>query len=270
MAQDLPPEALLEPSNQRKNTRFIFDHNFDPRRPLVLLWREGSEIKSAWTGPLAIPVDEAVGQEEDSFLLSRSIVWPTDKFGWPSVFTGFLPNQAYFCRTVAPNPLEVDFANGMRLVGYNIDVDRSSPGDAGDLLRLTLYWQDKLSTEPAYSLPEEEMRQDDFGVAVQLMSDNQIWETQNSPLVSHFIRNREYVGGQVVEDVREFSMPPKTTSGNAYFAVGLYELTPGQPSDASKVIPILAEDVGDAAHDKFVVLPLSVSEPIPYLSILSN
>lgn len=240
------PDTLSDPSERSRSTRFIFDRSFDSDRPLVLLWREGDHIASVWPGPLVVETDESVRQEEDSLLFSRPLVWPTDEFGWPGVFTGLLPAQAYFCPSAAPLPLWADFANGMQLLGYDIDVDRGALGDSPDLLRLTLYWQKRQTASTAIALPEEQTRLDDFGVAVDLISDQLVTQTQDGPLPVDWIRNREYAGGQVVEDVRVFSIPPESASDKALFRVGMYQLSPGQPSDQDNATIPLVDGEGRA------------------------
>jgi 4-amino-4-deoxy-L-arabinose transferase-like glycosyltransferase len=239
---DTLPDHPLPSLETQAQTRFIFDENFDPRRPLAMVWRDGAQIRGAWTAPLVVPVDEAIQQEDDSYVLAKSLVWPNHQLGWPVVFTGILPDQAQFCSHMAPNPMAVDFANGMRLQGYAVDVDRTPVGSTADQLRLALYWQPHLAQESAYALPEEQTTLHNVGVAVHLVSNGRVLQMQDGPIITDVIRDRSYVGGRVIEDVRTFWLPSVASLDDTYFQVWLFDVDSGQPlADAEPVVIPLGE-----------------------------
>ncbi len=262
VSMEAPPDHVLSSSEPRTQIRFIFDRNFDPRRPLVLLWRDGAQAKGAWTGPLVVPVDESITQEEDSYVLSNPVVWPNHQLGWPAVFTGFLPDQAQFCSQVAPNPLLVDFTNGLRLEGYDIDVVDSPDGSTADWLRLVLYWQEQLATDGAYALPEERTTLHKVGVSVHLLSNDSVLEKQDGPIVADYIGDRSYVGGRVIEDVRTFRLPLTASLDDAYFQIKLFELDTGKPlADAESIVIPLGEREQSQLPDAQTCLKLAARWP---------
>jgi hypothetical protein len=262
VSMEPPPDRLLSSSEPRSQIRFIFDKNFDPRRPLVLLWQDGAQAKGAWTGPLVVPVDESTQQEEDSYVQSNSVVWPTHQLGWPAVFTGFLPDQAQFCSQAAPNPLLVDFTNGLRLEGYDLDVVDSPDGSTADGLRLVLYWQEQLATDGAYALPEERTKLHEVGVSVHLLSNDSIIEKQDGPIITDTIGDRSYVGGRVVEDVRTFGLPSTASLDDAFFQIKLFELDTGKPlADAESIIIPLEERGHTQLPDAQACLKLAAQWP---------
>lgn len=262
ISMDSSADTLLPSSEPETQTRFIFDDNFDPRRPLALLWRDGDQVKAAWTAPLVVPAHEAIRQEEDNYLFPRSIVWPNHQPGWPIVFTGLLPDDMQFCPQIAPQPLPVDFANGMRLVGYDIDLASSPVGGMVDLVYLTLYWQQQLVTDDRYGLPEEQATLHDFSVSVHLMQNENILQIQDGPILTEFIRDRSYVGGRVVKDVRTFISPALEPAGDKYFQIGLFELDAGQPLATSRIIPVIDEGTRSAANPEAAIEdPVDTSMP---------
>jgi 4-amino-4-deoxy-L-arabinose transferase-like glycosyltransferase len=255
---------LLSSSETQAPTRFLFDENFDPRRPLAMLWRDGALVKAAWTAPLVVPVDETIRQEEDSYVLAKPIMWPNHQLGWPVVFTGILPDQAQFCSHVAPNPMPIDFTHGLSLQGYAIDVDRTPVGSTADQLRLTLYWQPQLTTSGAYALPEEQTTLHDVGIAVHLMSNGSVLQMQDGPIVTDSIRDRSYVGGRVIEDARTFWLPSVASLDDAYFQIWLFDVDSGQPlADAGPIAIPLGEREHAQLPDVQTCLELAEQWPFP-------
>jgi ABC-type polar amino acid transport system ATPase subunit len=70
-----------------------------------------------------------------------AIRWPGSQERWPRLLTGPLPADVHLRPQVSPDPLDVTFANGVRLVGYRVWPDSVTPSTVQGRVWLSLFWQ---------------------------------------------------------------------------------------------------------------------------------
>jgi len=120
-----------------------------------------------------------------------------------------------------PNPLDVNFGNQIRLLGYHLDQRVARPGDT---IHLTLYWEARTSLETNYSV---------FAHIAGV--ENQVWGSDDGWPVDGNAPTSSWAPGKVVEDTRELTVG-LTTPANFYnIEVGLYD------PDVER-LPIIAPD----------------------------
>jgi hypothetical protein len=207
----------------------------DARASLVLVSREDGQLASAWLQPLE-------AQDRQAATLARLLQWPTHQPGWPQVTEVMLPADTSLYRRQIRYPLSISFANGLRLLGYDVEPDVLEPGQ--DYARLTLFWKaDRL--DQAHQAKEI----GEFDLFVHLNAGGAVVQTNNAPLtyVPPMSSSQEDVPAS--EEVRVFTPPLETPLGRAYFEVGLYFYRPGVAQGAFDRIPILDEQ-GQAVADR--------------------
>jgi hypothetical protein len=251
-----------------ENLRFLFDRNFTPVRSSVLLWREADQVKSVWMPSLAIPIDESISQPTDSYLYPQPILWPSHQLGWPVVLTGRLPSDARFCFDEIHYPLDVTFANGLHLAGYDLTPVSSAPGDSSTRFTLTLFWQvrDANGSSVEQIVPEEEWRQGDYTIVAQLVNSQGVAQVSRSSLNTTYVPNREYVDSRIIKDVHVFSLPPDMASGRGRFEVGLHGQDGDQEGGEAGWVPVLGEQ-GQPIAEQAVLGSVFIGGEVPQASL---
>lgn len=209
------------------------EESFDPRDSLMLLSRGATGLTSVWLQPLAS--DDYQAAEVGAILR-----WPTHQPGWPQVTEAMLPAESSLQRRQIRYPLEATFANGLRLVGYDIEPDVLPPGQ--DQARLTLFWQEEEASQVG-------AWRSDFDVFAHLNAGGAVSATANGQLRSQALTERLHAGQPLIEDVRLLAAPADTPAGKAYFEVGLYRYQPGGDQVANERIPIV-DPAGQAVADQ--------------------
>jgi hypothetical protein len=113
----------------------------------------------------------------------------------------------------APNPehdLDVQFANGVRLLGYDVEPDQATPGQP---VTITWYWHAaedlddgwQMFTHVADGEGENRLNQDGVGVVREIYQPER-WEA-----------------GQYIRDVQEVTLPADWNSDRAVFYLGLWK-----------------------------------------------
>jgi len=220
------------------------EEGFDPRGSLMLLSRGATGLASIWLQPLA-PDDYQAAE------VSETLRWPTHQPGWPQVTQAMLPAGASFQRRQIRYPLDVAFANGLRLVGYDVEPDVVQPGQGQ--VRLTLFWQEEMVGQVG-------ARRSDFDVFAHLNAGGAVVATANGQLRDQALAERLHAGQPMIEDVRLLAAPPDTPAGKAYFEVGLYRYQPGGDQAANQRIPIV-DPAGQAVADQINLGAIWLGEP---------
>jgi len=128
------------------------------------------------------------------------------------------------------HPLSVKLANGVSLLGYDLDGTMHSPGSS---LRVTLYWQAN------QALPE------DYSVLVHLvgLQGEMLSQGDSQPLSGRYPTSRWQVG-MVIPDAHEVVIPEDAATGEYELKVGMY-----LPSTMERV-----EVIGQSGGDQTVLL----------------
>ena len=148
-------------------------------------------------------------------------------------------------------PLSLDFANGMRLVGYDVqsaDAGRRVRAGHPDALLVAVGW---VNQEAAASSE----------VFAHLVAGGAVRATENGPLTDNYRLMWPALRGLLV-DTRIFSAPADTPPGKAYFEVGQYARKLWEPYTAARRIP-LVDGEGNAAGDQVIVAPIMLDAGAP-------
>jgi hypothetical protein len=215
--------------------RMLQEDHFDPRRSLILLRREDGQPVRTWLQPL---------QPEDLQAAAPMGVlqWPAHQPGWPQLTQVMLPADTTLETRRIRYPLDVTFANGLHLVGYDVEPDELEPGR--DNVRIALFWRIKPAEDGQQAVAIR-----DFDVFVNLNAGGAIVQTNNAPLTYVPPVSSSQEEAPASEEVRVFTPPLETPLGRAHFEVGLYLYRPGGAQDTFDRISILDEQ-GQAVADR--------------------
>jgi hypothetical protein len=117
-------------------------------------------------------------------------------------------------------PREIEFENGIRLLGYEIEGDMLSPGDELDLI---LYWQTPQPVTRNYKVFAHVL-----GETYHAESENFIWTQQDNEPVNNKRPTTTWRDGEVIVDPYEMTLPANTPAGTYVLEIGLYETIGGQ------------------------------------------
>jgi hypothetical protein len=229
-------EAMVSPTGPREPLPVILEEDWASASSMFLLWRAGQELASSWLQPLATDLLAPGLETADSD--GTPVSWlrsSTHQPGWPELAMINLPAEADLEPRHIRYPLDVAFANGMRLVGYDVLPDVRDPAAEDRDFRLSLFWQMDSGEEPPATTGQGPGA---FDVFTHLANADGVWETDNGPLsLGAIYEARE--SGAVIEDVRVLTAPAGMSLGKGYFEVGLYRYRPGQDLAANERIDIL-------------------------------
>lgn len=226
-----PVAAGAAPPAGSAGIPWLQEDSFDPRSSLMLVTRQDGQPISAWLQPL----------EAQPSAASALLRWPSHQPGWPQVTQALLPAATPLTPRQIRYPLDVTFANGLRLLGYDVEPDMLPSGP--DEARLTLFWQEKGAGAQA-----GEWRSD-FDVFAHLNTGGTVAATANGQLRGQALAERLHAGQPMIEDVRLLRAPPDAPPGKAHFEVGLYRYQPGRGPAANERISIV-DAAGQAVADQ--------------------
>jgi hypothetical protein len=139
------PQAMLPvqtaSAGKGKATRFLLESSFDPRQPMFLVWRGANGLVSAALDPLSASEAQTISQMLVQPSSVQVIGAPNHQERWPRIFSGVLPESVQLQPRRIASPLDVRFANGVRLVGYDVQPDTSAAGEEPTEFQLTLFWE---------------------------------------------------------------------------------------------------------------------------------
>jgi len=135
LPQETPPVPTAS-TGSGKAIRFLFESSFDARQPMFLIWRGAEGMVSAALDPLSPSGAQVITQMLAQPSLVQAIAAPIHQAGWPLVLSGVLPESVQLQPRRIANPLDVHFANGVRLVGYDVQPDTTTAGDGAAEFRV--------------------------------------------------------------------------------------------------------------------------------------
>jgi hypothetical protein len=140
--------------------------------------------------------------------------------------------------------LQQDFGDTIRLLGCNLSDVATEPGGsvalaAGDVLRLTLYWQMRRPVQTSYS------------VFTHLLHEGgELWGQQDSVPAEGTYPTTEWVEGEVVEDPFGIAVANDAPPGRYQLELGLYDAATGHR------LPLTVD--GQETGEDRVLLPVKV------------
>ena len=141
-----------------------------------------------------------------------------------------------------PNPINLNFDDKVRLLGYALDRRSARPGES---IKLTTYWQSTGPTDFDYGIFAHVAMPDDAAT---------IWARTPGAPVNGTRPLSSWSQGEIVVDERTLTLDPHTPPGVYDVQVGWY----GKPS--SKRLPILADD-GHGLGTYVTLTRVRVTEP---------
>ncbi|MEZ4767598.1 MAG: hypothetical protein R2844_04155 [Caldilineales bacterium] len=229
-ATSAPPASTAE-------VTLLQEDGFDPRGSLMLIAHQDGRLVSAWLAGLS-------PQDLESATPVDTLRWPAHQTGWPQLTQSVLAAGTPLRSLQVRYPLDVTFANGMRLVGYSIEPEVLMPGQRD--ARLTLYWQER-GPDDGQIAPREGEYRSSFDVFAHLVVDGAVAATDNGQLRTQALADYLHTGQPMIEDVRFLAAPDDPSTGKAHFEVGLYRYHPGSSSGANDRIAIVDQSGQDAA-----------------------
>jgi hypothetical protein len=238
-AQTAPPRGAAP--------RFILPDDYARGRPTYFLWQEAGNIRSAGLEPLSPGVNDALSVQLAGRKELREIAAPGSGADWPRLWEGSLPPEAQFEARHIAVPLDVTFANGLRLTGYDVQPDvvmtatQDAQPSAATQATITLFWQ----LNPQHARADVTTSQ----AFVQLSHGNQVLQTDNGYLTEDYLLAWG-IAGRTLQEIRTLDVPAETPPGRAYFQVGLYHLL-GSGAGAAQRVDIVdpqGRDAGDHAN----------------------
>lgn len=219
LRDDIIPSASLE------GGRFLFeDVPDDPNRAVLLLQAKDGLRMATWVDPKLPNTEKSVMDAVLKQNTSVTIQSPIQQQEWPSIVTGVVSPIDLSVKAMS-NPLDVVFANGLNLIGYEVRPDRIDPGEEVPFFLLTLYWRDlsgerrspgeqfELFTHLRFGNGQSEDNMFGSGYGISL------WEPS-----------------EIVDTRRLLKVPFDAEHGKGFFEVGLYD--PSPLSDGKRV-PVL-------------------------------
>jgi hypothetical protein len=198
----------------RREIRYVLNEHFDRAEPMYLVWREGGQLMEAAVDPLGPTDATALATAVQTGGPGDVIRARSSQPDWPELRSGVLPDQVRLRPRHIDVPLDVTFADGIRLIGYNIEPDWV-PGDAEPAeLRLSLFWELGQQKERGVIAPE---------AFVHLANAAGVWQTSNGAFTNYLMPWLKK--SHVIEDIRLVPVPPDMPKGKALFQVGLYVLS---------------------------------------------
>lgn len=228
--------------------RMLLEDDFDPRRMLTLVRLENGQPLRTWLQPLESQDYQAASQ-------LGVLLWPAHQPGWPQLTEIMLSADTNLQARQIRYPLDVAFANGLRLVGYDIEPDVLEPGK--DSARLSLFWQVDASQDA-----QQAVALLDFDMFVHMNAGGAVVQTNNGPLTQVSPPLSSLAEQMAVEEVRVLTPPSETPSSKAHFEVGLYHYRPGVAQEALDRIPIV-DGQGKAVADRVDLGPVWIGAAPP-------
>jgi 4-amino-4-deoxy-L-arabinose transferase-like glycosyltransferase len=118
------------------------------------------------------------------------------------------------------HPQVVDFDEGVRLLGYDIEATTLEPGDT---VHLTLYWQARKPVERRYKVFTHLL-----GEAFNTANGNYLWGQQDNEPVNGTRATSTWHTGEVIVDRYAIGLDPGAPTGRYAIEIGLYEPATGE------------------------------------------
>ena len=248
----------------------LHQEQYDQRQPMYLVWKDGDIARAAWLDPLKLAADVQSSQGSDTTWST----WPVSRPDWPRIGLSLLADGVELQPRQIRYPLDVSFANGVKLLGYNVEPDAVRPGEQNANFRLTLFWETAGASEPASKEPAitADTPRGDFMLFSHLIRSDGVWQTRDDPIGGEFLLPwHDWLGAQTpVEDVRILAVPPNMPPGKAHFEIGLYRVRPDQPDPLERIPVVNAQDQPVADQVELGAIMIGDQPPAADLSGLTN
>jgi hypothetical protein len=221
---------------------------------------EGSEAPPwAWVGDVVVASPIRVQPERTASALARygqsasslrMAEWQTSEPPNPVLQRLWcsLPEQIY--------PMDVRFANGMRLIAYSLLPEFVDAGRAEGKIQLSLFWQgDPFDAVVATGESTAKWWNNSvFDIFVHLADGTAVWRTANRP-----VQQKQFLeGAGIMESIHELAIPPDMPANKAHFEVGLYYY----PTSTDERIAVVNQD-GEQVGDMVTLGGVMIGEPEP-------
>jgi hypothetical protein len=242
----------------------LVEGGFDAAEPMFLAWRDGDTTHAVQVKP---PVNPEGGAALD-FPEGSELRSPIHVAGWPAVRMGMLrPGVALEPSTIR-YPLAAEFANGIRLAGYDVEPDAAGAGLADSTFRLHLFFQFEDPGSGTGRFPQQNeagARLNDFDVFAHLATQDGVALTANGPISGEhlpywLLSGADSAGGLVFEDIRRFAPPEDMAPGKAFFETGLYSYHPAQADTTFERIAMV-DAAGEPAADALTLGGVFIGPP---------
>ncbi len=202
----LPPAAAV-------GAAFLLPEAFAAQQPMFLLWA-GQHGPRATLLAAFKPADVAALQAQaESRPVSQVVQAANHRPGWPTLLAGRLPDGLTVAARPISVPLDVAFADGLRLAGYELEPPGDGASEGVPAARLTTYWTCAPGADP------RQIQQ--AGVFLHLTRDGAVWQTADHALPGAYLLTWPRPCSLLV-DTRLVPMPPGIPAGKVYFETGLY------------------------------------------------
>jgi 4-amino-4-deoxy-L-arabinose transferase-like glycosyltransferase len=212
--------------------RFLAEAEPDPFQPHFLASRRDGILQASWVATTPPDALARLAMEDRE---STALAWPEQQADWPGLRTGPLPPTIGLAPGLPRYPLDVTFANGLQLVGYDVTPDGVIPGEGDASVRLATYWR-----LPSGQAPPP----DSFDLFAHLLLADGTQIQENGNLGRGYPVDL-WQAGQVVDDRRSFVVPAPAPPGKATFEIGLFD--PAVPDGAARIA--IVDDSGAAVAD---------------------
>lgn len=250
-----PDEFHVEeiPAARLIGGKFLFeDSPEDPNRAVILLWSPDGVRTATWVDPKIPDSEKFVMDAVRKQAETRMIQAAAHQEEWGRVVVGELPPIDLAAKTLQ-YPLDVRFANGMNLIGYEVRPDRINPDDEVPYFFLTLYWRDLSGDRRS---PGEQ-----FDLFTHLRFGN--GQSQDNGYFGSGYGVSLWYPNEIVDTRRLLHVPTDAQSGKAFFEVGLYDPS---PLGNGERVPIL-DGNGQIAGSSFSFGGVMIGQPPPQADI---
>jgi hypothetical protein len=248
----LPEVALPAPwasDGHPAGSSYVIEDNLDPRQPMYALWKGASGPVFAALEPLS--AEDARELAETAGTSGPEVIRaPLQRDSWPQLLAGALPESVHLQPRQIQTPLNVRFANGIRLMGYEVQPDWLAPDAVEQGFRLTLFW--RLDEDADRSAAQTS------SAFVHLANQDGVWATKNGAVKGRYFFSWPRLQ-QTIQDIRILQPPLSMPSGKGFFEVGLFRTNLTRP-DLTERIPIL-DDQGRVAGDRVELGAIMIGQP---------
>ena len=212
-AVGVPTVELALPEVEPGRASYLLQRGFDAQEPMFLLWSGQPGVKAALLAPASVGDVAALRTGLEGEGTGQTVQAANHREGWPRLVTGPLPGgMALSLRSIGV-PMDVGFAGGVRLFGYEVQPPEGEGEGQAPAVTLTTFW----GCDPAADLE----RMNKAAVFLHLASDGVVWRTANHDLPSMSWLGWPHTCTMLI-DRRSVALPPGFPAGKAYFETGLY------------------------------------------------
>jgi hypothetical protein len=276
--------ALLGYRTERIDDHILYVYPYwyvreTPDKALLVRWHlrdsAGRSVSSEWSRPFFDSHETSNWPSgtlvDDAYLLTLPVDWPEGTY---ELTAEILPsalltntNQAGQEPIQPPVPsggysVATRFANGMRLVAYDVAPDFVDSDSDERRVHLTLFWLGDAPPDPVAAATDGESswwNASEFDVFVHLTDGTAVWQTANRRFTDKVLLDR----GCLVESVHEFVIPQDMPTGKAYFEVGLYQAFDPDSSVGDIERIAIVDQANRAIGDMTTLGGLFIGESLP-------